>query len=387
MPPRERAIKDCARSMVETCNLKQGDGVVVKGGAHNQALLEEIAIQCYKKGATPTLVVSSDRFVKRVYNEVPVKTLETVPKQYLGLVKAADMLITVEELDDPSIAHQFPRDKIKARQKASLPLYDIIFHAKDGKKWLYAGWPTKAAARTYGVPYSTMREIVLGGISVKPSYLMKVGKKLAAKFKHASWVHVWDDKGTDFRVKVEGRRLNIDDAFISDADWAIGDRGANLPAGELFIAPHETVGGGRLYCPVTSDSMSEKRVEDVNLEFKDGKLVLESLRARKNEKAMLESFRQSEELDKNKYDPVRTRNVAELGIGFNPRITNAIGYILTDEKVAGTVHLAFGSNNTYGGKSESVMHWDFVSAPGVNIEVERMDGRMIPAMIRGKLQL
>jgi len=216
---------------------------------------------------------------------------------------------------------------------------------------------------------------------------MKVGKRLATKFKDASWVHVWDDKGTDFKVKVEGRRLNIDDAFISDADWASGNRRANPPAGELFIAPHETVGGGRLYCPVTSDSMSEKRVEDVNLDFKDRGLVLESLRARKNEKAMLESFRQSEELDKNRYDPVGTRNIAELEIGFNPRIKNAIGYTHTDEKVAGTVHLAFGSNNPYGGKSESVMHWDFVSAPGVNIEVERTDGRMIPAMIRGKLQL
>ena len=373
--------------MIDTCNLKKGDGVVVKGGAHTQPPLEEIAIQCYKKGATPTIVVSSDRFLKRVYDEVPGKTLETVPKQYVGLVKAADTLITVEEFEDPSIARRFPREKTKARQKSSLPLYDIIFHAKDGKKWLYAGWPTKAAARTYGVPYATMREIVLGGISVRPSYLMKVGKKLAAKFKDAFWVHVWDSKGTDFRVKVEGRRLNIDDAFINDADWACGDRGENLPAGELFIAPHETVGGGRLYCPVTSDSRSEKRIEDVSLEFKDGKLVLESLCARKNEKAMLESFRQSEQLDKNKYDPVRTRNVAELGIGFNPRIKNAIGYILTDEKVAGTVHLAFGSNNTHGGKSKSVMHWDFVSAPGVSVEVERTDGRIVPAMIGGRLQL
>ncbi|MCJ7561861.1 MAG: hypothetical protein MUO84_02480 [Thermoplasmata archaeon] len=74
-----------------------------------------------------------------------------------------------------------------------------------------------------------------------------------------------------------------------------------------------------------------------------------------------------------------------MGIGYNPKIKKAVGYILTDEKVAGTVHVAFGSNNSYGGTSESTMHWDFVSAPGVNIEVQRLDGKVIQVMTKGRL--
>jgi aminopeptidase len=58
---------------------------------------------------------------------------------------------------------------------------------------------------------------------------------------------------------------------------------------------------------------------------------------------------------------------------------------LTDEKVGGTVHVAFGSNNTYGGTSESTMHWDFVTARGINIEVERTDGKTVQMMSKGKL--
>jgi len=46
----------------------------------------------------------------------------------------------------------------------------------------------------------------------------------------------------------------------------------------------------------------------------------------------------------NKVPELRTYNVAELGIGCNPEITRAIGYILTDEKIIGSVHLAFGFN-------------------------------------------
>jgi len=379
-------ISKCAKNMVRTCNVKPGEGVVVKGGTHAQELLEEIALECYKKDATPSIIVSSDRYAKRVYDEIPVRTMARTPKQHVGMVKAADLLISVEELDDPTIAHGFPRDKLKARQKAMLPLHDIVYHKTRGKKWLYAGWPSRAAAKCFGVPYSEYEDIVIGGLSVPAKTLMSAGKKIEKKLAGASWVRVWDDLGTDFRVKVEGRRLNIDDGFISDEDFDRGDRGANLPAGEVFYAPQETVGEGTIFCPITRDRLSDKVVKDVHLEFTQGRLVLDSVTASKNLDALVASFKECEEVDRDRYSPLRTSNVAELGIGFNPRIRKAIGYILTDEKVGGTVHVAFGSNNTYGGKSESTMHWDFVSAPGVNMEIERKDGRRITVMEKGRLR-
>ncbi len=381
----DRKIAECAKRIVDTCNVKRGEGVVVKGGAHTQRLLEDISIECYKRGGIPTMIVTSDRYSKRIYDEIPAKTLEIVPKQYVGMAKAADTLIMVEDLDDPSVAEGFPREKVAARQKANLPLYDILYHKTDGKKWLYAGWPTKAAAKSFGIPYPLLEDIIIGGISVPSSQLMKIGKGMAKAFKDAEWAHVWDGKGTDFRVNVRGRRINIDDGFTSDEDFRVGDRGANLPAGELFIAPKETVGEGTLFCPITRDRMSEKLVTDVRLEFKAGKLLLDKVTAKKNLDALVASFKECEAIDKKKYKQVRTRHVGELGIGYNPRIKKAIGYILTDEKVHGTVHVAFGSNNTYGGESESTMHWDFVSAPGVSIEVERTDGKTVPLMIKGKL--
>ncbi|MBU1157755.1 MAG: aminopeptidase [Candidatus Thermoplasmatota archaeon] len=381
----EKRMIECAKNMVKTCNVKKGDGVVVKGGAHTQMLLEEIALECYRKGATPTIICSSDRYAKKIYKEIPAKTLETVPKQYVGMIQAADILISVEEFDDPKIAETFPIDKLTARQKASLPIYDIIFHPTDGKKWLYAGWPTEASAKSFGIPYKELENIIIGGIGVPGQELMKIGMKMAKGFKNAEWVHVWDKKGTDFRVKVDGRRLNIDDGFTSDEDYRVGDRGANLPAGELFIAPHETQGEGTIFSPITRDRMTDKLVTNVRLAFKDGKLLLNKTTADKNLDALISSFKECQAVDKKKYKPVRTMNVGELGIGYNPKIKKAVGYILTDEKVAGTVHVAFGSNNSYGGTSESTMHWDFVSAPGVNIEVQRLDGKVTQVMTKGKL--
>jgi len=112
--------------------------------------------------------------------------------------------------------------------------------------------------------------------------------------------------------------------------------------------------------------------------------LLDRVTASKNLDALVSSFKECEQLDKAKFDPVRTMNLAELGIGYNPNIKKAIGYILTDEKVTGTVHVAFGLNMGYGGNSDSTMHWDFVTAPGVNIEVDRLDGKTVQVMEKGR---
>ncbi len=384
MTHNKKEIAQCARSIVRTSNLSKGDAVAIRGGVHTMELLEEIALECYRKGAMPMILISSDSYTRRVFEEIPASTLATTPKHMVAMAKECDMYIGLEEFDDPSIAERFPRKKLQARQKANLPLHELFSHPKKGKKWLYAGWPTRKAAKHLGIAYSEFRNIVVGGISVPPEQLMKTGRRLGRKFRGASWVHVWDDKGTDFRVKIEGRYLNIDDGVISKQDYDMGDRGANLPAGELFVAPHETVGSGTLFSPITRDRMSDKIVTDAHLSFKSGRLMLEKTTASRNLDALLSSFEQCEAVDRTKFDPVRTTNLAELGIGFNPKIKRAIGYILTDEKVSGTVHVAFGLNKGYGGKSDSTMHWDFVSAPGANIEVERTDGEIVPVMEKGK---
>ena len=101
---------------------------------------------------------------------------------------------------------------------------------------------------------------------------------------------------------------------------------------------------------------------------------------------LIDAFKQSEKLDKkNNVPELRTYNVGELGIGCNPVINKAIGYILTDEKINGSVHVAFGFNKSFGGTSASQMHWDFVTAPRANITVEFMDGSKREIMENGQL--
>ena len=71
------------------------------------------------------------------------------------------------------------------------------------------------------------------------------------------------------------------------------------------------------------------------------------------------------------------RRIGELGIGTNFGIDRAVGAILFDEKIGGTVHLALGrSYPETGGRNDSALHWDLICdlRPGGRL---RADGETI----------
>lgn len=369
MVTREKIVK-CAESIVTGMNLKRGEAVVIRGGTHTQELLEEIGILCYKKGAQPLIMAATDNYAARVYDEIPKETLEVTPKHYLGAIKESDAYIVVEPYGNPEIQTKFPPEKIAARTKANVPIRKELYGEETGggKKWTYAGWPTQEAAKFYGIDYNDLERLIIEGMMVPASTLKENTSKLAKHLKGKDVLHITDKKGTNFTCKIKGRRINEDDGIIDDHDIEMNDLGNNLPAGELFIAPHETFGEGTLYCPVTIDRFTNKIIKDVTLYFKDGKLHLDKCTAGTNRDQMVDSFKRCLKID-GKEKVVRTTNIAELGIGCNPAIDKAIGYILTDEKLGGSVHVAFGSNFSYGGTSKSSMHWDFVTHPSATIEI------------------
>ncbi|MEM2129483.1 MAG: aminopeptidase, partial [Candidatus Bathyarchaeia archaeon] len=304
-------------------------------------------------------------------------------KHYLAAIKESDAYITIEPFKDPTIQTKFPREKIAARTEANVPIRKVLYgeDGGPGKKWTYAGWPTPEAARFYGVEYEDLERLIIDGIAVPASTLRQNTSRLAELLRGADVLHITDDEGTNFTCRIRGRRINEDDGLIDEYDVRNGDLGNNLPAGEIFIAPHETYGEGSLFCPVTIDRFTNKIIRNAMLHFKNGKLILEECTAEVNEDQMIDSFNRCLGID-SKEREVRTTNIAELGIGCNPAIDKAIGYILTDEKLIGSIHVAFGSNLSYGGTSKSSMHWDFVTSPTATIE--RLDTKQ-KIMLHGSI--
>ena len=386
-------IKLCAKNIVNAINIqKKGENILIRGGIYSQDLLEEIALNVYRNDGVPVITSVSDYFTEATFQDSSISSeiLGITPIHYLKLIENIDAYIVIEPDEDPGVRSRAPREKLNAKIKYFAPIKDVLYGGKKeyapGKKWCYAGWPSKKAANHYGIEYDLLEKFIVGGMSIPQNKMDEITKNLGCFFENAKNVYVSDDLGTDFKVTIQDRPMILDNGLISDDRIAIGLLGGNLPAGELFFPPHEKMGGGTLFCPLTRDRLSNKIIKDVHLKFKDGQLLLDEVTARENLSDLVNTFKQSEKFDReNNMPELRTYNVAELGIGCNPEITKAIGYILTDEKINGSVHLAFGSNTMMGGTSVSQVHWDFVTAPQANITVEYKDGTKKQIMEKGKL--
>ena len=386
-------IKLCAKNIVNVINIqKKGENVLVKGGIYSQDLLEEIALNVYRNNGIPIIISNSDYYTETIYQDLNISSeiLEITPLHYLKLIENIDAYIVIEPDEDPGVRNRAPREKLNAKIKYNAPIRDVLYGGKKefapGKKWCYAGWPSRKAAKYYNIEYELLEKFIVGGMSVPQTKMNEITENLGRNFENAKKVYATDDLGTDFWVNIQDRAGIQDDGLLSDERIALGLLGGNLPAGEVFFPPHEKMGEGTLFCPLTRDRLSNKIIKNVHLKFKDGQLLIDEVTADENLSDLVSTFKQSEKIDRdNNLPEIRTYNVAELGIGCNPEITKAIGYILTDEKINGSVHVAFGSNKMMGGTSVSQMHWDFVTAPRTNIVVEYIDGTKKQIMENGEL--
>ena len=161
---------------------------------------------------------------------------------------------------------------------------------------------------------------------------------VAQLLKDADSAHVSCPRGTDLTLDLTGR------TGIAD-DGALTERGAfgNLPCGEGFIAP---LGGDGtlvpsslaplgLTDPPATLTVSGGRITDARDGL--GPQFIELLRAHGEAGA----------------------NLAELGVGTNDCAT-LTGNVLEDEKILGTVHVAFGASIGIGGTVSVPIHLDVV---------------------------
>lgn len=118
----------------------------------------------------------------------------------------------------------------------------------------------------------------------------------------------------------------------------------NLPSGEAYIAPVEGSGNGEI---LVDGSMVGVGILKTPLYLKivDGRLV--EVKGKDQEKIKV------------LFENERNGNLGELGIGTN-HAARLTGIILEDEKIYGTVHIAFGTNTSFGGVTKADCHLDGV---------------------------
>lgn len=138
----------------------------------------------------------------------------------------------------------------------------------------------------------------------------------------------------------------------------------NLPSGEAYIAPVETGSNGTMTIDGSMVGVG-KLTSPLTVHLKDGKLT----KIEGEQAAGLDVlFAQPE-----------NGVLCELGIGTNSAAI-LCGVILEDEKVYGTVHIAFGTNTSFGGTNKAGCHMDGVITGATLL----LDG--VPVLVDGEFK-
>jgi len=169
--------------------------------------------------------------------------------------------------------------------------------------------------------------------------LRRKGHAVAEALDRASEARITDANGTDLTLDLSGREA-IPDAGELTEPGAFG----NLPCGEGFISP----AGGDGTLMIDGSMAGVGHVDDpVQLVVEGGHLT--SARGGQGMAFM-------ELLTTHGEDGT---NIAELGVGTNEK-ARLTGEILEDEKILGTVHIAFGASAGIGGTIQVPVHLDCV---------------------------
>jgi leucyl aminopeptidase (aminopeptidase T) len=196
---------------------------------------------------------------------------------------------------------------------------------------------SESGARGATMPGAT-EDMLARVMAVDFEVMGRRSRAVADLLSRADDAHVSCPRGSDLVLELAGRQGVADDGDLT-ARGAFG----NLPAGEGFIAPVNGRG------TIVASSLAP-----LGLTPEPAILTVEDGRIETAENGLGPAY-----LDLLRPHGDAGRNLAELGIGTND-CAQLTGNVLEDEKILGTVHIAFGASAGFGGTVSVPIHLDVV---------------------------
>jgi len=360
------------RIVRQSAGVQRGEHVLISGHAHDQELLENLAVHVRKLGAFPVVTLGSDRLERRMFFDVPAEFDTTVDTFTLKLAEHVHAIITVANgLEEDTFADADPK-RVAARASASQQMFDTIL--KRGVRQIEVGnglYPTEWRAERYGMSIGDLSRTFWEGVNVDYTGLAARADEVSKVLSGGSEIHISDASGTDLRVRIQGRPVYASDGIISPAEAKKGGASASvfLPAGEVYVTPVPGTAEGRVVRPV--DYFQGREVRDLTMMFAGGRLTgltgsgpgFESL------KALYDAAGEG----KDQFGAV------DFGINSSVKLSD-------DARVgtwvpAGTVTVGFG-NNVWAGGDNKVLYGHYVSLTGASAT---LDGK--PIVQNGQLKM
>jgi aminopeptidase len=318
--------------------VQAGQEVVVRSTVLAAPLLLECQRAILERDAWPLLRVELPGATAEFYRHALERHLDLFSEIAFAEAKKAHAQLGVQAPENTRALTGIDPARLARAARARAPLREQTMR----KRWCATLWPTQAAAQQAGMSLVDFEAFVARALFLdQPDPVRSWGelrafqRNLIERLKGAAQLRI-EAPGTDLTLTVKGRT------------WVNSDGKRNMPSGEVFTGPHEASANGRIRFGIPS-APAGVDVAGVDLEFRDGLVVAAA--AERGEEYLQRALATDE----------GARRLGEIGIGTNFGIDRAIGAILFDEKIGGTVHLALGrSYPETGANNESALHWDLI---------------------------
>jgi len=338
-------VAKLADVLVSFCvKVKKEQLVLIQGSELAAPLIKEIFKKSVQLGAYPFTRIGIEGLDEIYFKYSTPDQLKFIsPIRKMEIEKVDALISIISNYNSRTLSNIDPQKQATA-QKAGAGLMKRYMErsAKGELSWVGCLYPTLSSAQDANMSLSDYEDFVYAAC--------KVDKKDPI----AEWKKVSDYNNRIIKYLKGKKKIRI---VAPDTDltyevtsrvWINCDGSNNFPDGEVFTAPIENSAEGHIRFTYPA-IYSGREVDDVSVEFKAGKAV--SAKAAKGESflnAMLD-------VDKG------ARFLGEVAIGTNFGITQHTKNILFDEKIGGTIHMAFGeSYPETGGKNHSGIHWDMI---------------------------
>jgi leucyl aminopeptidase (aminopeptidase T) len=196
----------------------------------------------------------------------------------------------------------------------------------------------KKGARGATMPGITV-EMMLRTLNADYRRIARLTKKVCKQLSRARKAYIESEIGTALELQLQRRKCCPDTGIVKHKGGF-----SNLPAGEAYVAPVEGKSNGMIVVDGSFAPVGAVR-EPVAVEVRKG--AINRLRGNRQLSAIFNKYGRKE------------RTLCEFGIGTNYK-AKITGNVLEDEKVLGTIHVAFGNNLAFGGKNKASIHLDAV---------------------------
>jgi leucyl aminopeptidase (aminopeptidase T) len=343
----------------QSAGVHEGEIVELYGSPEDLPLLQEMAVEVRKRGGHPLMLVGDDKTNRRMIDEVPAKYDAQEPRAVLGLVKLIDVFISTEFGEGRTFKGVSPE-----RQAAQARAFQQVFPVmqRRGVRAVTLGnglYPTDERAEQFGISRQELGRLMYGGVDTDYGQLESTGKRLHDILAGGKELRVTNAAGTDLRMRIAGRPVQVSDGVISAEDRKRGGPALSawLPAGEVYLTP----GAGATEGVLVADRYFYQgdRVEGLRLEIKGGKVVAMSA------KSGLDAL-------KARYDAAGPGRdlVSVVDLGINPSIQVPSGSAVNVWSRAGAVTVVVGNNLWAGGTNNA----DFAIPAEVSNATVSVDG-------------